>query len=137
MIIGANSLLIFEFVQSKKRVYTNEQLINNKAFRANLRSTIIHACVYSFSFVVISLPKMISLLLGFFYRDMNYYSANLTSIFEIQGNCYFVLNFFFLLVMNKQFLNEIKLIFVAFGILKVRNENFSQLMNTRKQTLNA
>ena len=134
LIIGANTLLIYEFIHSKKKVYTNEQLINSKSFRSNLRSTIKYACIYSFSFVVISLPKMLTLVISFANRsNTNAISVDLTKIFDVQGNLYYVFNFCFLAVMNKPFLNEIKSLFRSIGLLKTQRENKSILMtSTRK-----
>lgn len=133
LIIGANSLLIYEFIHSKKKVYTNEQLIHSKSFRSNLRSTIRYSFVYSFSFVVISLPKMLTLVIALANINNNIISPDLTKIFDVQGNLYYVFNFCFLAIMNKPFLNEIKSIFRTIGLLKTQHDNTSILMtSTRK-----
>lgn len=134
IIMGTNSLLIYDFVRSKKKVYTSEQLKNSKSFRTNLRSTIVYACVYSISFVVISLPKMLVLLLGFAYRDTGLISVNLNTIFDLQGNLYYVFNFFFLAVMNKQFLHEVKSILRSIGFFKNQSNSttITQNMSTKK-----
>lgn len=134
LIVGTNSLLIFDFVRSKKKVYTNEQLKTNKSFRTNLRSTLVYASVYSISFVVVSLPKMLVLLLTFANRNSTTFSisAFLTAVFDLIGNCYYVFNFFFLAIMNKQFLYEIKSILKSLGLLK----NLNDLQSTRNMSAN-
>lgn len=108
LIISANSLLIYEFINSKKRAYSRTNLVNKKLYRNNLRATIIHASIFSISFVVFSFPKTIIRILPFLIRNSNLRSVNLTDIFDLEGNSYYVFNFFLLNIMNKNFNKEFK-----------------------------
>lgn len=108
LIIGANSLLIYEFIQSKKRAYANSNQFNTRSFRQNLRATVLHASVFSISFVVISFPRTLIRVLPFILNNNSLRSTNLTDIFDLQGNCYYVFNFFIMSIMNKHFYNEFK-----------------------------
>ena len=114
IIITSNVLLIVEFVSSKQKVYSKSRTrISITNYQKDLRATVLHAVVYSISFVVVTLPKMISLLIPYLTKNFSSSSSNLTSWFDLLGNCYYVFNFVILLVMNKMFFKEFKLMVVS------------------------
>lgn len=111
VIISSNVLLIVEFVSSKQKVYSKSRnRVSISHYQKDLRATVLHAIVYSISFVVVTLPKMISILIPYLTKNFSSSSSNLTSWFDLLGNCYYVFNFVILLVMNKIFLKEFKLV---------------------------
>ena len=110
LIIGSNALLLYEFVQSKKRVHGNSSLIRINRVRKDIRATFKHAFVFSFSFVACSLPKMLTLFISFITSNNSDLLNNLSTIFNLLGNVYYVFNFFILLFMNTQFFTEFNLI---------------------------
>ena len=131
IIISSNVLIIVEFVSSKQKVYYKSRtkrtmrIVRTMSsiiqYQRDIRATVLHAFVYSISFVIVTLPKMISILIPYLNHSSS--RSNITNWFNLLGNCYYVFNFFILLVMNKMFLKEFKLL--AFSIINKISQIFT------------
>lgn len=121
IIISSNALLIVKFVSSKQKVYYKPRtrrtmgikrtMSSITQYQRDVRATVLHAVVYSISFVVVTLPKMISILIPYLNHSSS--RSNITNWFNLLGNCYYVFNFLILLVMNKMFFKEFKLLYFS------------------------